>query len=210
MTGAGTRRRVPFALLAATLGAATAASPAKQTGGLPTLTSETQARDNQLLKQHYALGADLHLGHPPLRRPLQRVTDGSQCRSGNPRQPAQRGRFRRLLRRGLRRPRRRQDGHPRRPPGSFPRQQFAGAGQRLDKPALTCFRRVPRLSRLGLCAARRVCVQSRQVPGRHLQRARRAAHQFMGVYGCVLIWPTTTGASYANAAAGCTTLPLSA
>ena len=31
-----------------------------------------------------------------------------------------------------------------------------------------------------------------------------------GVYGCVLIWPTTTGASYANAAAGCTTLPLSA
>jgi hypothetical protein len=59
MTGAGACRRMPFALLAATLGAATAASPAKQTGGVPTLTPETQARDNQLLKQRYAHGTDL-------------------------------------------------------------------------------------------------------------------------------------------------------
>ena len=43
-------------------GIATAAAPAKQPGGLPTLTPQAPARDNQLLKQRYALGADLHLG----------------------------------------------------------------------------------------------------------------------------------------------------
>src|SRR3954449_2846595 len=35
-------------------GVATAATPAKQTGGLPTLTPPVQARDNRLLKQRYA------------------------------------------------------------------------------------------------------------------------------------------------------------
>jgi len=43
-------------------GVATAAVPARQVGGLPTLTPQARARDNLLLKQRYALGADLHLG----------------------------------------------------------------------------------------------------------------------------------------------------
>ena len=48
------------------LGIATAATPSKKPGGLPAFTPETQARNNQLYKQRYELGADLHLG-PNLR-----------------------------------------------------------------------------------------------------------------------------------------------
>src|SRR5690348_1981223 len=45
---------------------ATAATPARTAGGLPTLTPATEVSTNQLYKQRYALGADLHLG-PNLR-----------------------------------------------------------------------------------------------------------------------------------------------
>jgi hypothetical protein len=67
-------------------GIATAAAPTKQTGGLPMLTPQAQARDNRLLKQRYALGADLHLSdNIRLRRPLPPAADRPQCRSGDPR-----------------------------------------------------------------------------------------------------------------------------
>jgi hypothetical protein len=45
---------------------ATAASPSKQPGGLPILTPATGTSTNELYKQRYALGTDLHLG-PNLR-----------------------------------------------------------------------------------------------------------------------------------------------
>ena len=41
---------------------ATAATPARTAGGRPTLTPATEVSTNQLYKQRYALGADLHLG----------------------------------------------------------------------------------------------------------------------------------------------------
>jgi hypothetical protein len=44
------------------LGVASSATPSKKPGGLPTFTPETQADNNDLLKQRYELGADLHLG----------------------------------------------------------------------------------------------------------------------------------------------------
>ena len=47
-------------------GIATAATPAKKPGASPTLTPAAEANDNELYKQRYELGADLHIG-PNLR-----------------------------------------------------------------------------------------------------------------------------------------------
>ena len=44
------------------LGVATAATPARRPGALPTLTPATGTSTNELYKQRYALGGDLHLG----------------------------------------------------------------------------------------------------------------------------------------------------
>jgi hypothetical protein len=43
-------------------GVATGATLPKKPGGAPTFTPEAEAKDNQLYKQRYELGADLHLG----------------------------------------------------------------------------------------------------------------------------------------------------
>jgi hypothetical protein len=134
-------------------GIAPSATPGTATKG-PVFTPATAISSNELYKERYAVGADLHLG--PYVRFYGELYNGQQTGhdAGDPipGNPAQRPRLGEWVRRNPRQHRHDGDRLSRRPPGDIFRQRPSGARQSLHQPAVAGVRWFPCLSRLGFRA----------------------------------------------------------